>query len=303
MRVLLTGGTGLIGREIGKRLVQRGDDLVCLVRDVAAARRRLPFPAVCHGWDHARAVPAAALQGVQAVVHLAGEPVAEGRWSDARKALIRDSRVLGTRRLVQAVLDHGPAVEVFVHGSASGYYGDRGDERLEAGSSAGSDFLAGVVRDWEAELQPLARARPGLRLPVVRTGIVLAREGGALREMLPLFRLSTAGRLGDGRQWMSWIHLDDIAQLFVHALDRAGSGNLEGTAPRPVTNGQFTSAVCAALGVRENLPAPSLAIQAMFGEKGVVDLIGIHGYYSLLAMILNVTHTSGGVEPELPPLP
>jgi hypothetical protein len=272
MRILITGATGLIGRELGKRLAVRGHTLVCLVRDVDAARRRLPFPAECHRWDHAREVPPAAIHGVQAVIHLAGEPVAEGRWSAAKKALILDSRVGSTRRLVRAVLAHGAGVEVFVHGSAIGYYGNRGDERLTAGSSKGPGFLADVVEQWEAELAPLHERRPALRVPVVRTGVVLAREGGALAEMLPVFRLSAAGRLGSGRQWMSWIHLDDIVGLFVHALDSAPTGLLEGTAPRPVTNREFTTAMCRAMGVIENAPAPELAVKLMFGEKAEIVL-------------------------------
>ena len=272
MHILLTGATGLIGRELGKRLAARGDTLVCLVRDVDAARRRLPFPAECHRWDHTREVPPEAMRGVQAVIHLAGEPVAEGRWSAAKKALILDSRVQSTRRLVQAVLAHGAEVEAFVHGSAMGYYGDRGDEPLAAGSSKGDGFLADVVERWEAELAPLHERRTTLRVPVVRTGVVLAREGGALAEMLPVFRLSAAGRLGSGRQWMSWIHLDDIVGLFVHALDSAAGGLLEGTAPRPVTNREFTTALCRALGVIENAPAPEFAVKLMFGEKAEIVL-------------------------------
>jgi uncharacterized protein len=272
MHILMTGATGLIGRELGKALVARGDSVVALVRDVDAARRRLPFPAVCHAWDHRRAVPAEALRGVDAVIHLAGEPVADTRWSAAKKAAIRDTRVLGTRRLVQAVLAHGESVGVFVHGSASGVYGDRGDEVLSASSPPGAGFLADVVKAWEAELRPLAGQRPALRVPVLRTGIVLALEGGALAEMLPMFRLSAAGRLGSGRQWMGWIHLDDIVRLFLHALDRAASGVLEGVAPKPVSNREFTAAVCGALDVIENLPVPSWAVRALFGERAEIVL-------------------------------
>lgn len=270
MRILLTGATGLIGREIGKALAARGDALVCLVRDPASARRRLPFPATCHAWDHTRAVPPEALQGVQAVLHLAGEPVADTRWTPRKKALIHDTRVLGTRQLVQAVRAHGAGVQVFVHGSASGLHGDRGDELLDAHSARGPGFLADVVAAWEAELRPLAAARPDLRVPVVRTGVVLAREGGALAEMLALFRLSVAGRLADGAQWLPWIHLDDIVGLFLHALDHAGSGPLEGVAPQPATNAQFTAAVCRALGVRQNLPVPRAAMRALYGERAEV---------------------------------
>jgi uncharacterized protein (TIGR01777 family) len=272
MRILITGATGLIGRELGKALVARGDTLVCLVRDVRAARRRLPFPAVCHAWDHTRPVPVEALRDVDAVVNLAGEPVADTRWTEAKKALIRDSRVHGTRQLVRAVLEHGADVATFVQGSASGYYGDRGDERLAADSTPGTGFLADVVQAWEAELRPLAEQRKTLRVPVVRTGIVLARQGGALAEILPMFQLAVAGRLGTGRQWMSWIHLDDIVGLFQHALDAAPSGVLEGVAPEPATNRQFTTALCRSLGVIENIAAPSLAIEALFGERAAVVL-------------------------------
>jgi uncharacterized protein len=272
MRVLMTGATGLIGRELGKALAARGDALVCLVRDARAARRRLPFPAECHAWDHTRPVPAAALRGVDAVVNLAGEPVADRRWTAAKKALIHDSRVDGTRQLVRAVREHGAGVAAFVQGSASGYYGDRGDERLTAVSPKGTGFLADVVQAWEAELEALAEQRPHVRVPVVRTGIVLARQGGALAEMLPMFRLAAAGRLGTGRQWMSWIHLDDIVALFLHALDAAPSGVLEGVAPQPVTNQQFTSALCRSLGVIENLPAPAAAIEVLFGERAAIVL-------------------------------
>lgn len=270
MRILMTGATGLIGREIGQRLAARGDTLVCLVRDPVRDRARLPFPAERHAWDHGRDVPAEALADVDAVIHLAGEPIADGRWSAAKKARVLDSRVEGTRRLVAAVLEHGPAVKAFVHGSAIGFWGERGDETVDASSPRGDGFLAEVSTKWEAELAPLSR-RSGLRVPIVRTGVVLARESGALPEMLPVFRLGFGGRLGDGRAWMSWIHRDDIAGLFVHALDRGESGVLEGVAPSPVTNAQFTRALCQALGVREGPPAPALALKAAFGEKA--DLV------------------------------
>jgi hypothetical protein len=272
LRVLLTGATGLIGRELGKTLAARGDELVCLVRDPAGARRRLPFPAQCHAWDDTRPVPAEAMRDVDAVVHLAGEPVADTRWSVEKKVRIRDSRVQGTRRLVRAVLESGGRLRAFVHGSASGYWGDRGDEVLDAGSAKGDGFLADVVEAWEGELEPLRDRRPELRVPVVRTGIVLARDGGALAEMLPMFRVSAAGRLGGGGQWMSWIHLDDVVRLFVHALDSAGSGVLEGVAPRPATNREFTTALCRALGVVENLPVPARAVHALFGERAAIVL-------------------------------
>lgn len=272
MRVLMTGATGLIGREVGKVLAARGDTLVCLVRDVQGARRRLPFPAECYPWDHTRHVPPQALSGVDAVIHLAGDPVADTRWTPAKKARVRDSRVDGTRHLVDAVIAHAPGLKAFVHGSAIGYWGDRGDEVLSAHSARGRGFLADVVDAWEAELAPLVQKRPEVRVPVVRTGVVLARQGGALTEMLPMFRLSVAGALGSGRQWMAWIHIDDIVGLLVHALDVAPSGVLEGVGPTPATNRQFTRALCGALGVMMNAPAPRPMIQLMFGERADVVL-------------------------------
>jgi uncharacterized protein len=272
MRVLMTGATGLIGRELGKRLAARGDTLVCLVRDPQSAGRRLPFPATCFEWDHRRTVPAEALHGVHAIVHLAGEPVAEKRWSNAQKALVRDTRVLGTRQLVRAVLNHDAQINAFVHGSAIGFYGDRGDTTLHANSAKGAGFLADVVEAWEAELRPLRAQRPDVRVAIVRTGIVLARQGGALAKMLPLFRACAAGRLGNGRQWMSWIHIDDVVRLFMHALDSQAKGILEGVAPQAVTNRTFTKSLCRSLQVLENAPAPSLAIKALYGEMGGIAL-------------------------------
>jgi uncharacterized protein (TIGR01777 family) len=272
MRVLMTGATGLIGRELGKSLAARGDTLVCLVRNAQDVATRLPFPATCFEWDHRRDVPPAVLAGIDAIVHLAGEPVAEKRWSKAQKDLIRDTRVLGTRQLVSAALAHGREIRAFVQGSAIGFYGDRGDAPLRANSAKGEGFLADVVEAWEAELRPLAKARPGVRVAVVRTGIVLARQGGALAKMLPLFRASAAGRLGSGKQWMSWIHVNDIVGLFLHALDSRAAGILEGVAPQPVTNREFTRSLCRALGVLENAPVPSLAVRTLYGEMGGIVL-------------------------------
>ncbi len=272
MRVLMTGATGLIGKELGKLLAARGDTLVCLVRNAPSVRYRLPFPATCFEWDHLHEVPAEALTGVDAIVNLAGEPVAEKRWSNTQKDLIFDTRVFGTRRLVQGALSLGLHLKAFVHGSAIGFYGDRGDASLHANSAKGSGFLSDVVGAWEAELGPLTHQRPDVRVSIVRTGIVLARQGGALAKMLPLFRESAAGRLGCGKQWMSWIHIDDIAALFLHALDSRAKNVLEGVSPHPVTNREFTKSLCRSLGVWENAPAPSLAIRALYGEMGGIVL-------------------------------
>jgi uncharacterized protein len=272
MRILMTGATGLIGRELGKVLVARGDVLVCLTRNPGAARRRLPFPALCVAWNHSLEVPPESLRGVDAVVNLAGEPLADSPWTPAKKALIRESRVQGTRQLVRAVLGGGEPVRAFVQGSAIGFHGERGNDLMTATSPRGTGFLADVVHAWEAETAPLSAARPDLRVPVVRTGVVLAREAGALAQLLPIFRVSAGGRLGNGEQWLSWIHLDDIVRLFVHALDSAATGVLEGVAPHAVTNRQFTGALCRSLGAIESVPVPPLLIRTLYGERAAVVL-------------------------------
>lgn len=272
MRILLTGGTGLIGLEIGKKLVARGDEVVLLVRSSDRVSGRLPFPARVFDWDHTKDVPDAALDGVNAVINLAGESIADGRWTDEKKKRIRDSRVEGTRALVRAVQNRRAQISVFVQGSAAGIYGDRADEILDARSEGASGFLADVVRDWEASALALnENLAPGLkpvRLPIVRTTMVLARHGGALAKMLPAFRAQVAGSLGwKGEQWMSWIHLEDISRLFLFALDTAGVGGvLEGAAPGPVTNAEFTDTLCEELGVFEGPPVPAIALKLALGE-------------------------------------
>lgn len=271
MKVLLTGSTGLIGREVGKRLVARGDQVVTLVRDLDRARRAEPFPAERYLWNHVDEVPAEALRGVDAVIHLAGEPIADGRWTAERKQRIRDSRVVSSGRLVQAVLQHGPAVKAFVQGSAIGIYGDRGDELLNAASTDGSGFLPDVVRAWEAEIKALS---PAVRSVVIRTGVVLARHGGALYKMLSLFRLGLGARLGfSGSQWMAWIHLDDVVSLFLYALDQQHvSGVLEGVSPEPLRNRDFTSRLASGLGVLESPPVPQLTLKLLYGEMASIIL-------------------------------
>lgn len=268
MRILLTGGTGLIGTEIGKKLVARGDSVVFLVRDPDSAMRRLTYPARCYAWAHDRDVPAEALRDVDAVINLAGEPLADQRWTEKKKRLIYESRVLGTRALIEAVHKHGENVKVFVQGSAIGFYGDRGDEILNAESTQGRGFLSGVVHDWELEAMKVAEGSRPIRLVIVRTSVVLARQGGALAKMLPVFRAYAGGRLGvSGAQWMSWIHIDDIAKLFIYALNHADiEGVLEGAAPHPVQNKDFTRALCHALGVIQNVPVPGFILKALLGE-------------------------------------
>jgi len=221
-------------------------------------------------WEPARGEPPLeSLRGAGAVIHLAGEPVAQ-RWNAEVKARIRESRVTGTANLVSAIARLPRKPEVLVCSSAIGYYGSRGDEILNERSEPGDDFLADVCAGWE---RSAARAEAlGVRAVSIRTGHVLHPRGGLLRRILPIFRAGLGGRLGNGRQWTSWIHLDDLASLFQFAIAKPVSGALNGVAPHPATNAEFTRALAAALHRPAIFPVPKLALRLMFGEMTEVIL-------------------------------
>jgi uncharacterized protein len=259
MRALVTGATGFVGG----RLLEQIAEPVVLSRDPQAARAKCPRAEV-HYWDPLSGLPPAdAFAGVDAVFHLAGEPVGEGRWTAHKKQLIHDSRVIGTRNLVQAIaaLDHRPGV--LVCASAIGYYGSRGDEVLDESSSPGSDFLADVCRQWEAAAQE--GRQHGLRVAGTRFGIVLG-QGGALAKMLLPFKLGAGGRLGNGHQWMSWIHVDDVVGILLHAAAHDGlQGPVNTVSPTPVTNRDFTSALAKVVHRPAIFPVPALALRLAVG--------------------------------------
>ena len=265
MKALITGGTGLLGRELLANL----SDAVVLSRDPARTTRKLGGGRAVQ-WDPAtEPAPLEALQGVEAVFNLAGEPVAEGRWTDDKKRRIRDSRVLGTRNLVAGLraLDRKP--EVLVSASAVGYYGDRGDEELDETSQAGRGFLAEVCSEWEREA--LAAEALGVRVECVRIGIVLAPGGGALARMLTPFKLGAGGRLGSGKQWMPWIHIDDVVGVLLHASRTAAvRGAINAVSPHPVTNAEFTRALGHAVHRPAFLPVPKTALRIAFGEMSEI---------------------------------
>jgi uncharacterized protein len=270
MRVLMTGATGLIGKETGKRLIESGHEITALVRDPERARKELPFPAKLIKWNAGDVIPSEAFTGVEGVIHLAGEPVADGRWTEERKQKIRDSRVKGTRELVSAILDTKLALKVFVLGSAIGFYGDTGDNAVDENSAPGSGFLADVVRDWEAQVEPLSASS---RVAIIRTSVVLSRHGGAMEKLLPMFEKGVAGHLGNGQQWMSWIHLEDIARLFAFALENEkAQGVLNGAAPEPVRNDRFTKELARALEKPVFLPVPEAALKLALGEMSATIL-------------------------------
>jgi len=247
LKIAITGASGFIGGRICDVARARGHAVITVGR--SSGERR---------WDP-MAGPAP-LEGVDLVIHLAGEPVASGRWTRAKMARIRESRVVGTRNLVAGIRAAKP--RALICASATGYYGSRGDEELSEDSAPGNDFLAGVCRDWEAEA-----AASGIRTVSIRIGIVLGPDGGALHKMLFPFTLGLGGRLGDGRQWMSWIHREDLANLFLHAAENESlSGPLLGTTAAPVTNLEFTKTLGRVLGRWTILPMPAFGARILLGK-------------------------------------
>jgi len=264
-RVLLTGSSGFLGSALLPTLKTRGFEVMRLVRGVPAKEDEIR-------WNPAWPPSAEAISGFDAVIHLAGETVV-GRWTANKKTKIRDSRVTGTRNLVHGLLEVKDRPRVLISASAIGYYGDRGDELLNELSASGSGFLADVCREWEAAAQPAVDA--GIRTALVRTGVVLSREGGALRTMLPPFRMGVGGNLGSGRQWMSWIHLQDWIGAIHHILKNdlvQGPVNLVG--PKPVTNSEFTRTLGSVLSRPTIFPVPAFVAKLAFGQMGEEVLLG-----------------------------
>jgi uncharacterized protein (TIGR01777 family) len=265
----MTGATGLIGTKLVRELVTRGDEVTVLSRNPVPAREALPGAEVVE-WSSptTEAAPSSALDGRDAVVHLAGEPVAQ-RWNAEVKARIRTSREAGTRNLVAGIERAAPRPAVLVSSSAVGYYGKRGDERVPESTPAGDDFLAGVCVAWEREAA--AAEAHGLRVAIVRTGIVLDAEGGALAKMLPFFKLGVGGPVAGGDQYMPWIHLDDLVGLYLTAIDETGwSGPLNGAAPEPVTNRVFSKVLGRVLKRPAFAPVPRLGVQVLYGQMAEI---------------------------------
>lgn len=261
MKFLITGATGFIGSRLCDVLVAAGHQVVALSRNPDRARH---IPAVdVFGWNPAEPPPVDAFRGVDAIVHLAGENVS-GRWTAAKKAEIERSRVLGTKRLVEAIGSLYRRPKVLISASAVGYYGDRGDEVLHERSSPGDDFLSGVCRAWEDAA--VAVEAHGVRCVRLRIGLVLGRHGGALGTLIPLFRSGMGGPLGRGHQWWSWIHIDDVAGVIEFVASRELSGPFNVTAPEPVRQREFASKLGRAVGRLAIFPAPVFALRLVLGE-------------------------------------
>jgi uncharacterized protein (TIGR01777 family) len=265
MDVAVTGSTGLIGQALKPALEQAGHRVVPVVRSQAAGE--------AVRWDPDRGeIDAGGLEGVGAVVHLAGEGIGNRRWNAEHKARVKDSRVRGTTLLAETLAKLGKPPKVLVSGSAVGYYGDRGDEVLTESSRPGSDFLAEVCTAWEASADPAREA--GIRVAHVRTGIVLSGRGGVLPKMVLPFKFGAGGKLGSGRQWVSWIALADEVAAIVHLLgDDSLSGPFNLAAPNPVTNTDMTKAIGAALHRPTLIPAPAFALKAVLGPEMADELL------------------------------
>jgi uncharacterized protein (TIGR01777 family) len=263
MKIVVTGATGLVGSALVPSLVANGHSVVRLVRRQSNAAAGNVTDAL---WQPDRGeIDVAALAGCAAAVHLAGENISEGRWTAEKKRRIIESRVKGTRLISETLARLDPRPRVLVSASATGFYGDRGDELLDEGSTSGKNFVAEVCREWEAATEP-ARAA-GIRTAVVRFGIVLAREGGALPKMMTPIKLGVGGRLGSGRQYFSWITIDDAVAAIRHALENdAVSGPVNLVSPQPVTNAEFTKALGRALDRPTLFAVPAFAARLAFGE-------------------------------------
>lgn len=274
MRVFVTGGTGLIGPRLVARLRQRNDSVVLLSRRAATAREKFPDCTIVEGDPMQAGAWQKAIDDCDAVIHLAGENIFNKRWNAPFKQLMRDSRVKSTENVV-AALARNPkgasgAGKVLVNASAVGYYGPHGDEELNESSPPGNDTLAQICVAWEQAAQAAVPA--GIRTTMIRIGVVLAREGGALAELLTPFKLGVGGPVGSGRQWFPWIHIDDVVGILLLALDNAAAqGPINATAPQPVTNKEFGQALGRTLHRPAFLPTPVFALRLMLGE--VADVV------------------------------
>ena len=274
MKVAVTGATGNIGRALVRELTAQGDDVTALSRNAERAKETLGIEVV--GWERPKAdmPPAEALRGRDGVVNLLGEPLAQ-RWTEETKREIRDSRILGTRNLVAALADlpEGERPRVLVSQSAVGWYGARGDEPVDESEPPASGFEAQSTVDWEAEARRAEEL--GVRVVTTRTGVYLSQAGGALETMLPPFRLGVGGPVAGGRQYVPWVHMDDVVGALAFCLHtEAATGPVNVTAPEPVTNREFSKALGRVLRRPAVAPVPALALKILYGEMAVVVTSG-----------------------------
>lgn len=274
MKVLITGGTGFVGKVIVRQLLESGDEVVVLTRNVAKAALALGSKCKYYQWsDTQTEPPLEAFQGVDGIINLMGESIASKKWDEPQKEAIRSSRIVGTAKLLEGVKKSGQKPRVLVSTSAVGIYGSRGAEEINEESPLGNDFLASVCKDWEAEA--LKAKSLNMRVAIVRVGVVLGRGGGALSKMLPIFKLGLGGPAGDGKQFMSWIHVEDLATMYIECLKKdVYQGVYNATAPYPATNADFTKALSRVLHRPAFFKAPAFAMKALMGDMSSIILEG-----------------------------
>lgn len=263
MKVLITGASGLIGKALQRSFAEKGYEMLLASRSEAKDEQHIQWNAETGFAEE----DLKRLEGLDAVIHLAGEGIAGLRWTEDKKKAIRDSRVFGTRTMIEAFAKLEKKPKTFIAGSAIGFYGDRADEEMTEASSAGKTFLSDVCKEWEAESR---RAEDlGIRTVLLRTGIVLSKDGGALATMLTPFKFGVGGVIGDGKQWMSWISLDDAVGVSNFALENENvRGAVNNVAPNPATNEEFTKTLGEVLYRPTFLPLPEFAVHMVFGEMG-----------------------------------
>lgn len=269
MKILITGATGLIGKDLGKKLVAAGHEVSILTRNIEEAKSSLPFPAKILKWkNYSEPLPGTYFEDIDSVIHLAGESIAAGRWTTQAKKRILESRKIGTRRIVEAIKSSNGSVKQFISASAIGIYSP-GDDLVHEASLPGRDFLSEVCQQWEEESQELSRF--GVRVINPRIGIVLSRKGGAMDRMLPIFGLGLGGAIGSGKQWMSWIHQEDLTNMFLFFTQNPHlSGAFNAVAPNPVSNLEFSKCLADSLDRRLFLPVPKSIVKLALGEMSTL---------------------------------
>lgn len=273
MKILMTGATGLVGKDIGKKLVSLGHELTVLTRNTSEAKGSLPFPARILAWkNYSEEIPPEYFNGIDSVIHLAGESIASGQWSEKRKKLILESRTIGTKNIVKAIQKSNLTVKQFISASAIGIYGNS-TEWVSEESPGADSFLAEVCKNWEAESQKLSSL--GINVINPRIGIVLSRKGGAMDKMLPVFSTGLGGILGNGKQWMSWIHQDDLTEMFIYFINHPDlKGTFNAVAPKPVTNKNFSQLLAKSLGRNLFFPVPGFILKVILGGMSCLVLDG-----------------------------
>lgn len=265
MKILVTGSTGLVGTALTQELQRAGHNVCRLVRPGTSAEAIRTAQGFDVNWNPSTGELGGAAVGADAVINLAGASIVEGRWTPQRKQLLRTSRVETTRALVSALAKMSARPRVLISASATGYYGDRGDETLTEASEPGNDFLSGIAKEWETEA--IKAEVLGIRVVRARFGVILSKHGGALPQMMRPFQFGVGGKIGTGRQWMSWITLDDVVAILRLALETGHiTGPLNVVSPQPVTNAEFTKTLAAALHRPALFPAPAFALRLLLGE-------------------------------------